>query len=169
MVSNARHAVALDEQRELFAPALWGNLTGADGLNKGSRDPARPYQQVWFIGTHGIVGGSSGTRQLVAYPLEWIPEGAIALGLKLRPDVVVPDDAGNPVAVTSEIDPDHGVLKGWRSGPDDPICCHWSVGERARKMQDAYQPDTIRLVLASLLTPPPPAAGEAAKPETRHA
>ena len=79
LVERARHAVALDEQRLFYRPALWDNLERQGsrlGLNGGVRGAARPYQQLWFIGTHGILGGSAGNRGLSGLPLQWVVEGA---------------------------------------------------------------------------------------------
>lgn len=162
MVKNARHAVAIDEQRKLFEPALWGNLTGPSGLNRDDQSEDRPYQQLWFVGTHGIIGGSSATRPLVAFPLAWITEGATQIGLRLKPDAKVPDMPGDPIVITPEIELDDGMLKAWRRGLDDPICCHWSVGERARRMRDTYAPGTLQSVRSALLS-------GTARPEVLHA
>ncbi|MEO0678703.1 MAG: DUF2235 domain-containing protein, partial [Pseudomonadota bacterium] len=67
LVKAARHAVAVDEKRKLFEPALWSNLgphrkkdgTESLGLNQSTTGEDRPYQQLWFIGNHSIVGGSN--------------------------------------------------------------------------------------------------------------
>jgi uncharacterized protein (DUF2235 family) len=65
MVDRARHAVAIDERKHDFAPTLWNNL---DQLNEmRGADPAgadAPYQQVWFPGVHGSVGGGGERRGL---------------------------------------------------------------------------------------------------------
>jgi uncharacterized protein (DUF2235 family) len=86
-VFNARHAVALDERREAFAPTLWSNV---DGLNGNARAdalayPERPYQQVWFPGGHGAVGGGAPDGGISLPPLLWILEGATRAGLAFDP------------------------------------------------------------------------------------
>ncbi|MEH6645379.1 DUF2235 domain-containing protein [Sulfitobacter sp.] len=87
MVRAARHAVALDERRVFYRPALWDNLEASrddPGLNKGDRSPKRPYQQVWFTGNHAIVGGSAPkARALTGQSLLWIAEGAKEAGLDI--------------------------------------------------------------------------------------
>ncbi len=75
-VLAARHAVAIDERRRAFPPTLWDNL--AD-LNAG-RDGLPAYEQRWFPGDHGAVGGGAEPR-LANDALLWIAEGAAARGL----------------------------------------------------------------------------------------
>lgn len=83
-VASARHALAIDERRRDFQPALW---TNADSLNEGagvaSDDELAPYQQKWFPGTHGSVGGGGPVRGLSDQALDWVLSGARRLGLKL--------------------------------------------------------------------------------------
>lgn len=83
-VVSARHAVAIDERRRDFQPTLW---TNADELNRqAGKDPAdelAPYQQKWFPGTHGSVGGGGPIRGLSDQALDWVLSGARRLGLKL--------------------------------------------------------------------------------------
>ena len=74
-VKAARHALATDEDRLSFAPALWSNL---DILNSGGGDK---YQQLWFPGDHGSVGGGGDIRGLSNGALCWVLDGATAEGL----------------------------------------------------------------------------------------
>lgn len=83
-VKSARHAVAIDEHRRDFSPTLWTNL---ESLNErsgfaGSLDDA-PYQQVWFPGNHGSVGGGGERRGLSDQALDWVLDGARKAGLDL--------------------------------------------------------------------------------------
>jgi len=75
-VDNARHAVAIDECRIGFPCSLW---TGLDEDNK--RLGRRAYEQRWFIGTHGDVGGGESSN-LSATALKWVAEGAVEAGLR---------------------------------------------------------------------------------------
>ncbi len=85
-VAIARHAVALDEDREAFAPATWesgeplARLTAreAEGLG-GEAD----YREVWFPGDHGSVGGGGDVLALSNDALRWIARDAVAAGLAL--------------------------------------------------------------------------------------
>ncbi len=78
-VLAARHAVAIDERRLGFPPTLW------EGLDEANRRPhcsgRQLYQQRWFVGTHGDIGGGEGSP-LSAAPLKWIAEGAGGCGLR---------------------------------------------------------------------------------------
>lgn len=83
-VKRARHAVAIDERRKSFAATIWENI---DDVNKAagfdSSDPNAPYQEIWFPGTHGSVGGGGGIRGLSDEALSWILTGARESGLRL--------------------------------------------------------------------------------------
>ena len=86
-VMSARHAVAIDERRLDFAPTRWENI---DELNarrgKQTHEADAPYQQVWFPGVHGSVGGGGERRGLSDQTLEWVLDGARAAGLVLDTD-----------------------------------------------------------------------------------
>ncbi|GFE52045.1 peptidoglycan-binding protein LysM [Roseobacter cerasinus] len=167
LVEAARHAVALDERRKPYIPTLWDNLDDApdaSGLNQGDSSPDRPYQQMWFVGDHGIVGGSAQTRALADIALAWIWEGAARQGLRLTPGVAIPDVPLNPVTATSEID-DHGWLYRWvprllrwRQGPDQSIDVHDTVRLRVAGRSD-YRPLSLRRLMPALsrLDETPPA------------
>ena len=74
-VSFARHALAIDEQRQDFEPTVWMPRTGVN------------LKQVWFAGSHADVGGSCGPDKhtgLIAAdaPLEWMLSEAEKQGLR---------------------------------------------------------------------------------------
>jgi hypothetical protein len=62
-VAHACHALALDEERESFAPVLWDETK--------TPDPAR-IEQVWFAGVHSNVGGGYPRQGMSLVPLDWI-------------------------------------------------------------------------------------------------
>lgn len=83
-VLSARHAVAVDESRMAFPPTLWEGLDEANerARRRPGADQTRDYfQQRWFVGTHGDVGGGVGSK-LSALTLKWMAEGAAAMGLR---------------------------------------------------------------------------------------
>jgi nucleoid-associated protein YgaU len=84
LVASARHAVAIDEQKRSFAPTLWTTL---DALNRSCgyqpEDDRAPYQQKWFPGVHGSVGGGGDFRGLSDFALQWVIDGARHAGLQL--------------------------------------------------------------------------------------
>lgn len=77
-VSFARHALAIDEQREDFEPTIWLPRPGVD------------LKQVWFAGVHSDVGGSyppdeeTGIRASDT-PLGWMLDEAHDAGLIVEP------------------------------------------------------------------------------------
>lgn len=84
-VQSARHALAIDERRKLFRPTVWNNV--ADLNSKKDISPyssEAPYQQKWFPGVHGSVGGGGPIRQLSDSPLAWILSGAKRAGLEVN-------------------------------------------------------------------------------------
>lgn len=82
-VASARHAIAIDERRATFPDAPWENL---DELNDRQQEQAvLPYQQLWFPGDHGSVGGGGDITGLSDDALRWVVEGAVARGLSLPP------------------------------------------------------------------------------------
>jgi uncharacterized protein (DUF2235 family) len=82
MVGAARHAVAIDERRRSFPPALWDNLEALNAAAPGA------YAQRWFPGDHGSVGGGGRVAALSNDALLWVAEGAAAAGLALDPAAV---------------------------------------------------------------------------------
>lgn len=74
-VETARHALALDEVRGAFEPAIW-------------TPPAREGQsveQVWFLGSHADVCGGFGKREISDHTLLWMMAEAEAAGLAFDP------------------------------------------------------------------------------------
>lgn len=80
-VRAARQALALDERRTTLRPTFWSNLPA---LNQASgfdpNDPEAPYQQKWFTGAHGDVGGGE-SDELSEVSRKWIKRGAVKAGL----------------------------------------------------------------------------------------
>jgi len=79
-VSIARHALAIDEQRQDFEPTLWVPRQGVD------------LKQVWFSGVHTDVGGSyppdKKTNTVASdTPLAWMLKEAKSAGLKFEPHI----------------------------------------------------------------------------------
>jgi uncharacterized protein (DUF2235 family) len=83
-VLSARHAVAIDECRVGFPSTLWEGIDESNIEAERERGPSPAgtyYDQRWFIGMHGDIGGGVGSR-LAAAALKWIAEGAAAQGLR---------------------------------------------------------------------------------------
>jgi uncharacterized protein (DUF2235 family) len=98
-IKSARHAVAIDERRRDFQPTLWDNI---GELNEQAGAPAdadhAPYQQRWFPGVHGAVGGGGERRGLSDQTLDWVLDGARKVGLEFD---------GAPHSRIFELSPDY--------------------------------------------------------------
>ncbi|TQN64282.1 hypothetical protein CSHISOI_10949 [Colletotrichum shisoi] len=74
LVENAFHALALDEPRYAFRPALWEKLDG----NKTN------LKQVWFPGNHAGVGGGWHEQQIANITLAWMCDQLSTLGVEFN-------------------------------------------------------------------------------------
>jgi len=81
-VEQARHAMALDERRKDFNITKWNNIKELNVLSAQDNKEEHRYQQLWFPGTHGSVGGGGVHRGLSDEAFQWIREGAKQAGLK---------------------------------------------------------------------------------------
>jgi uncharacterized protein (DUF2235 family) len=96
-VGCARHALALDDERDAFHPVLWDELDWKRKADA-AHDPADPdkasanaafrdrLKQVWFTGMHSDVGGGYPDESLSYVSLCWMMAEAKAEGLRLLPD-----------------------------------------------------------------------------------
>ena len=152
VMSAARHAVAIDEQRKMFPVSLWSTSEideanqRADSCNK-----ERPYQQLWFSGDHGNVGGGMADRRLSSIALLWILEGAMMAGLRISPaftENVKRACERPPLFVEREAGKEQGFwrslpysLGGYapRAGPSNVMELHESVVRRLREKAE-YKP-----------------------------
>jgi uncharacterized protein (DUF2235 family) len=87
-VRCARHALAIDDERDSFHPLLWDELHEEERL----KDPERPswidgkrLQQVWFTGMHADVGGGYPDESLSYVSFLWMMEEAFEAGLRPSP------------------------------------------------------------------------------------
>jgi uncharacterized protein (DUF2235 family) len=86
----AYHALAINENRDPFAPTLWTRTITTE-----NNRPARPLNQVeqrWFIGSHANVGGGYDNNLLAQIPLNWIMSKAKLHGMRFRQDLVINGD-----------------------------------------------------------------------------
>jgi len=101
MVQAAYQALAVDERRGPFEPAIWKQTPTA-------QTSAQVLEQVWFAGVHSDVGGGYADSRLADLALHWMATRAAGHGLELTglPQVVPDDDT----AVRSEL---HDSFKGF--------------------------------------------------------
>jgi uncharacterized protein (DUF2235 family) len=77
----ARHALAIDDERDAFHPLLWDEVHEAGLVADQKVDPDR-LQQVWFTGMHADVGGGYPDESLSYVSLLWMMEEAEHAGLR---------------------------------------------------------------------------------------
>ena len=72
-VENARHALAIDDERLTFHPTLWDRELADHQTMK----------QVWFCGMHTDIGGGYAEQELSDIPLTWMISEAKRCGLRI--------------------------------------------------------------------------------------
>lgn len=80
-VRCARHALALDDERDAFHPLLWDELHESGLVKAGTVKPER-LKQLWFTGMHADVGGGYPDESLSYVSLLWILKEANDHGLR---------------------------------------------------------------------------------------
>lgn len=80
-VRTARHALALDDERDTFHPLLWDEVEERKMIDAGDVAPDR-LRQVWFSGMHSDVGGGYPDDSLAYVSLDWMLEQAGRAGLR---------------------------------------------------------------------------------------
>ena len=102
-VNGAFHALAIDEQRAVFAPTMWHQQPGADG-----QEPKQELKQVWFTGVHCDIGGGYPDTSLSDIALLWMADRAQEYGLEFRTGAFSPDGPAQMVpgeSIDFKIDP----------------------------------------------------------------
>ncbi|MET9734633.1 DUF2235 domain-containing protein [Streptomyces sp. NPDC006458] len=92
-IRAAFHALAVDEKRSAFRPALWHQQPGADRQGQ-------ELKQVWFAGVHCDVGGSYKETGLSDITLLWMADQARRYGLEFNADAL--SEAGPKVMKPEE-------------------------------------------------------------------
>jgi uncharacterized protein (DUF2235 family) len=119
-IRNAYQALAIDEHRGPFEPAVW------ERNNKASdKHSDQVLEQVWFAGVHRDVGGGEAEPALSEVPLMWMVARAHSCGLGFKrdhfgtpPDPVTTDDERKARALGEWVEPAgdglrHESLKGF--------------------------------------------------------
>ena len=87
-VARAYQALAIDERRRVFAPAIWKREPGiADRLRANGIDD-QVIEQSWFPGAHSNVGGGYPDTGLSDIAFVWMARKAQACGLALDAEYV---------------------------------------------------------------------------------
>ena len=159
LVKAARHAIAVDERRVFYKPAVWKNL---DDLNQ--RSGGTPFAQCWFVGDHAVVGGSASkfkdeterqnVQKVSNITLKWVAAGASALRFRTgKAPNGLPTDATADIPrlnqapnVVYEIAP--GLLE--RRQGVDKSHVDTSVRDRVRARPD-YRPESLSRLISGWL------------------
>ncbi len=183
LVVSGRHAVSIDEQRVAFSPTLWpnfGELNQRLGFQPLATDA--PYQQQWWPGDHGSVGGGGDIKGLSDGALSWVLDGALKMGLEVDRDAQSPlfnlaPNAYAPLAnmtaqtptLTDEIAGAIMARKPREHGPSHieevsaPALLRWRAASEALPEKAAYRPKPLEGVAAAI-----DAQSNDAKPQVEH-
>jgi uncharacterized protein (DUF2235 family) len=157
-VASARHAVAVDERRRTFQPALWDNLPTLNG-ERPPLDDGPAYRQLWFPGDHGSVGGGGDITGLSDAALVWIAEGAEAKGLEFEGALMADFRSGcdHRVSLRNHSKPSGGlfdritrIVEKDRDSPAAPeelfdtVMRRWQEPPERLKERVAYRPGPLR-------------------------
>lgn len=142
-VRCARHAIAIDDERQAFAPELWREQDSDDDR----------LQQVWFAGVHSNVGGGYPKQGMALVALDWMMAEAGRKGLRfVKPDLEYIDSRRDVHGKLYDSRAGFGVYYRWR--PRDikalsdqhnvrRIKVHISAIERAAFGSQGYAPLNI--------------------------
>lgn len=83
---HAVQALAIDEHRKPYLPALWYRYLPQAKPDL-AHEPPPVVEQRWFAGAHSQVGGGYRGDELAQLPLGWIQKKAVGVGLHFRYDV----------------------------------------------------------------------------------
>ncbi len=86
-VKRARHALALDDERNTFHPRLWNEATEEHGNAQTRHIDQERISQVWFAGMHSDVGGGYPDDGLAYVSLVWMIQEAAKYGLRFVPRI----------------------------------------------------------------------------------
>lgn len=132
-VQHGRHALAIDECRQDFTPALWSPRGGV--------------LQTWFAGAHADVGGGYAQCGLSDVALQWMLDEARQLGLPVDARQLQPSPL--PDVLQDRHDESRRPL--WRLRPVEPrqvpgdAPLHASVLDRLQRRAD-WRPASLRAV-----------------------
>lgn len=82
-VKQARHALALDDERDTFHPLLWDEVAEEKAIQEEKVAPGR-LLQVWFAGMHSNVGGGYPDDGLAHISLHWMLDETEKAGLRFK-------------------------------------------------------------------------------------
>ena len=146
-IKNAYQALAIDEKRGVFKPALW----------TGEVSPGQTIEQVWFSGVHSDVGGGYQETGLSDNTLLWMIQKSAHIGLEFDDQYLenkslvhanqlapIHDSYSLPYRLLEKAGMPSGIrsLEGESDDPPINVTVHESVHARINRLQD-YRPENI--------------------------
>lgn len=134
IIRHARHAVAIDENREDFEPSLWTLKEGVD------------LKQVWFSGVHTDIGGGYEEHALGDFSGLWIAQEAGKIGLAFEPHFLKsmkPDHRG---AQHNEYKGIYRIMRRSETRSVEPVL-HHSVKKRWEDKAVKYSSPALKQLL----------------------
>jgi uncharacterized protein (DUF2235 family) len=139
-VDNAFQALAIDEKRGPFKPAIWEQQENAVG---------QVLEQAWFAGVHSNVGGGYRDTGLSDAALTWMLEKARACGLAFDPVMLasfgIHADPAGPLmdsrTLVYKLLPKYDRVLG--KGPRGQEILHPSVQKRMETLGPRYRPKNV--------------------------
>lgn len=92
-VAHAYQALAIDEQRKSFEPAIWKQEPAAVARAREKGIERQVLEQVWFTGVHSNVGGGYADTGLSDLAFLWMADKAKDCGLELDHDFIAREQA----------------------------------------------------------------------------
>jgi uncharacterized protein (DUF2235 family) len=143
-VTNACHAIAIDDERMSFEPMIW---------NENAANPATKIEQVWFAGMHSNVGGGYGRAGLANVALGWMMARAERAGIHFKEGAIETvkgsenvhgrlHDSRDGLAVFYRYKP-RNIEKLCQDTLQGPIKIHRSALERLERKSGDYGPASI--------------------------
>lgn len=177
-VQFARHALSIDERRKDFKRVEWAN---AKSIAAGRKGPINWFEQIWFAGVHGDVGGGyiENESRLSDITLQWITDEALRLPHPISVDRAYLRPRPSPAGMQHD-ETRTGMLGlgflSWAIQPrkvPDGAFVHASVIERMALPQvqnygtfETYDPAPLRGISYHRYDPvPPPASAEPGEAE----
>jgi uncharacterized protein (DUF2235 family) len=189
IVKYAYQALALDEHRADFEPAVWTRnpytVKAGESLISKKREQI-DIEQRWFIGSHADIGGGyehdgAGRKPdlLPSLPLAWLQDKAIACGLACSERFTPASDAFTGVPRDSYKEFMHGLYKEFKSPfdrtlgnginekVDDTVWQRWLAGAsyRSPSLVRALAQATVLMSIEAVVQQTPKSSGPAADPE----
>lgn len=125
-VAHGRQALAIDENRQVFAPELWDE----------TQAPAGQVKQIWFAGVHTDIGGGYGLQMgLTDLALDWM----VAEARAASPSLLVEP------GLIAELRPD---ALGLQHDERQTSWLPWSEGTRESFVLHGFQPQPARMAPA---------------------